>query len=279
MRKLVFSYVWFTLIICTACARFDPALRKSHAEQFAKQSGFTMSYLSSGQFDVWSGQRLSGTIIGSLVFYIEGDGLAFRRRNRPSEDPTPIDYFTLQLAAQDPADSVIYLARPCQFLSFEQLRQCEQKYWTSHRYAEEVIAAYDQILDDLQRQTVYQKLILVGYSGGGTIAALLAGRRDDVHSLITLAANLDLQEWTQHHRLSPMEYSLNAADFSQDLTGVAQWHWVGADDEIVPPRVVESYIDNFNGQENIRFQVIPDYNHRCCWLDDWKTLRSQIMVD
>lgn len=51
---------------------------------------------------------------GVLTIYIEGDGLAWLSRARPSDDPTPNHALGLQLALRHPDNAVAYLARPCQ---------------------------------------------------------------------------------------------------------------------------------------------------------------------
>jgi len=49
---------------------------------------------------------------------------------------------------------------------------------------------------------------LIGYSGGGATAALIAARRDDISRLITVAGNLDHDKWTQLHTITPLTHSL-----------------------------------------------------------------------
>lgn len=67
-----------------------------------------------------------------LRVYIEGDGHAWESRTRPSTNPTPRNPVALRLAMADPgADTVLYLARPCQYVQGEDRRQCSNRYWTS----------------------------------------------------------------------------------------------------------------------------------------------------
>jgi pimeloyl-ACP methyl ester carboxylesterase len=63
----------------------------------------------------------------------------------------------------------------------------------------------------LKQRSGSTRLTLVGYSGGGTIAVLLAARRSDVAEVITVAANLDVGYWTQRDGLSPLTGSLDPA--------------------------------------------------------------------
>jgi len=80
---------------------------------------------------------------GMAQIYIEGDGLAWIRRRMPSLDPTPVDPVAMRLAVRDSAANVIYMARPCQYSKMARgySRPCPMKYWTSKRFAPEVINA------------------------------------------------------------------------------------------------------------------------------------------
>ena len=66
-----------------------------------------------------------------LVVYIEGDGRAWRSRRVPSDDPTPRDPLAFRLAVRDPAPKVLYLGRPCQYVSPKSWRRCEPRFWTT----------------------------------------------------------------------------------------------------------------------------------------------------
>ncbi|NIQ12880.1 MAG: alpha/beta hydrolase, partial [Candidatus Dadabacteria bacterium] len=79
----------------------------------------------------------------------------------------------------------------------------------------------------------------VGYSGGGTVAALIATRRNDVSSLTTIAANLDHAEWTRLHHISPLTGSLNAVNFIDKIENIDQLHFVGGKDKIVPKEIID----------------------------------------
>lgn len=92
----------------------------------------------------------------------------------------------LKLAALDASPNVVYLARPCQYV-WSPL--CSDIYWTDRRFAVEVVEAMSAAIDRLILPG--QKLHLVGYSGSGAVAVLVAARRPDVVSLRTIAGNLD----------------------------------------------------------------------------------------
>ncbi|MBF0128076.1 MAG: alpha/beta hydrolase, partial [Magnetococcales bacterium] len=146
-----------------------------------------------------------------LTVYIEGDGFAYETAYRPSPDPTPRNPMVLRLAALHQGDNVAYLARPCMYSDPERpLPECGSNgWWTLGRFSEEVVQAMDLALTDLKKKARAPRLHLVGYSGGGAIAALLAARRADIASLRTLAGNLDHAAFTRFHKVTPLSKSLN----------------------------------------------------------------------
>lgn len=203
-----------------------------------------------------------------LHVYIEGDGLAWLDRQTLSADPSPKHPTALQLAVQDPAAQVLYLARPGQF-SETTAAACSPRYWSSHRYSREVAQGIGAAIDQIKRETAAQSIAIVGYSGGGVIGALLAAFRDDVDWLLTVAANLDIEAWTDLHQVSPLPDSLNPADYTAALATIPQIHLVGGEDELVPESVIRSYRNGFQNPLFFQVWVVPEYSHRCCWVRNW----------
>ncbi len=175
-----------------------------------------------------------------LRVFIEGDGFAWERRDRPSPDPTPITQTVLSLVAASNQPNLIYLARPCQFVGADS-RNCQEKFWTNERYSEAVVLSLNQAIDHLMAEYKANHLILIGYSGGGTLAALLAARRSDVSGFVTLAAPLDTAAFSEFHNVSPMTGSLNPMDQAHLLSRIPQIHFAGDKDEIVPLQLVLTY--------------------------------------
>lgn len=205
---------------------------------------------------------------GTLNVYIEGDGLAFLGPRTISADPTPTEPVGLQLALQQQNANVLYLARPCQYQK-KTIRTCHHKYWTSHRYGQEVVDAYDRILDQYVTGKNIKAITLVGYSGGGVIAALLAAQRTDVAQLVTVASPLDQKAWTEGEGLAVMRGSLDPADYASKLALVKQLHFTGLNDKVVPPYVNRAYASKFSGTKALELREIKGYDHDCCWIDNW----------
>lgn len=233
---------------------------------WAAERGFAAMAMPAGDFDLAAVVRRPATAVETLTLYIEGDGAAWPTPYRPPRDPTPARPVSLALAAADPAPAVAYLGRPCQYLEPEALARCSMDYWTERRFAPEVVAAYDAAASQLKAAMHARRLRLVGYSGGGVIAALLAGRRDDVDALVTVAAPLALAEWTKWHAATPLAGSLDPA--AAPPAGVAGVHFVGGLDRTVPAAIVERYARAQGG----RVEVIPGFDHECCWTREWAAL-------
>lgn len=253
---------------CTAVPSVEE--RQRHADELAAAQGWRVERMRAGDFELLAYLPTRIAPGSTLTIYLEGDGFAWRSRSQPSDDPTPIDALGLRLALAQPAGNVAYLARPCQFPA-PAAAECAQRYWTYARFAAEVIDATDDAVDRLKTRFAARQLVLVGYSGGAAVAALLAARRADVGQLISVAGNLDTDAWTQHHRVSPLRGSLNPAhgDFRP---GMRQWHFVGGRDRIIPAALVQAFAGRFAAGQRPLVHVEPDYDHHCCWVDDWPRL-------
>jgi hypothetical protein len=206
-----------------------------------------------------------------LTVYIEGDGFAWRSRSQPSLDPTPRKALGLALATVDPAPNLLYLARPCQFTPMSANPRCSADYWTGKRYAEEVVAAMNQAVGQYATRLPGQPLHLVGYSGGGAIAVLIAARRTDVTTLRTVAGNLDMDEVNRLHQVSAMPGSLNAIDFAPQVATVAQIHYSGSDDDVVPPIIARRYARATAGHCT-QIRTVHGMSHESDWSAMWPKL-------
>ncbi len=215
---------------------------------------------------------------GPLMVYIEGDGRAWRNRREPSLDPTPLNPLGMKLAmASDPQFDTAYIGRPCQFAA-RQSEHCQVPVWTSDRYSQASVDAAGAAIDQL-KQSNTQDVVLVGYSGGGVIAALLSRQRTDTMALITVAANLDTSAWTSHHGVSPLTGSLNPADYPTTLMKVPQLHFTGGDDTIVPPQIISRYLQSIDLDIAVHQRELEGYDHRCCWVENWPRLLEQVLLE
>ena len=270
------------LIAVTGCT--SVARRQAIAPNLVTHAnGWQWNILNAGQFDL---AVASSPVPGShiMAVYLEGDGFAFVRPSQPSTDPTPTDPVALRLAmAQLGYESPVWLGRPCQYTMPDHGRNCEVKYWTSHRYAPEVLDSYDAAIDQMKARLGATRIVLVGYSGGGALAALLAARRSDVEGFITVVANLDLGYWTQRDGLSPLWGSLDPANVAANLGHMPQFHFTGGKDKAVGTDVVASFIRRLPEGTPVGQMEIKEFTHSCCWGDVWadgfRQVRDQMERD
>lgn len=266
------------LLLLAACSHVPvPAERALLATSLAQEQGLVAEQVPADGFVLQSYMRIDPAAVRGavLVVYIEGDGYAWVSRSQPSFDPTPVNPVALKMAAAHAGDNVAYLARPCQYL-LDQNEGCTVTRWTSHRFSAEMVAVMGVGLDVLKTKTGARYLHLVGFSGGGAMAALLAARRDDVVGLATVAGNLDPVAWARLLHVSPLEGSLNPADDALRLASIPQMHLVGGSDRVVPLGVAESYRSAFADVSNISIKVIDGFDHHCCWAEEWPQLQTQV---
>ncbi len=251
----------------------DFAFAHEAAQDLVRKGGWQWAVIAAGSFDLATARRLGRDPSDVLTVYIEGDGFAYATRGRRSMDPTPPDPLALRLALQHPGGgAVAWLARPCQYGA--RARNCRSDYWTIARYAPEVIDSASAALDRLKTDASASRLILVGYSGGGALAALLAERRRDVSALVTVAANLDLATWVQANGLTPLTGSIDPATEAAKLSRIPQLHFVGADDRIVDVRIARAFVARMAADAPVAVTVVQGQDHGCCWAARWPALAA-----
>ena len=278
MRTL--SLIAILSVIMTGCATLStptPAERLQLADDIAQKAGMSRGSLTANGFALMTYQRI-GRPGAPLNLYIEGDGYAWKSRREMSDDPTPTDPLALRLAALDPAPNVAYVARPCQFIAKTERRRCTSLHWSTHRFSENVVAAMDQVITDIALRAGASGVNLIGYSGGGAVAALVAARRRDVISLRTVAGNLDHKAFTDYHNVTPLSGSLNAADYAHQLGEIPQRHFVGRGDKIVPANRGGKYIKNARFSDCIVFSEVKNASHITGWAENWPILLRELVV-
>ncbi|MDP3482188.1 MAG: alpha/beta hydrolase [Sulfuricella sp.] len=259
----------FLLLGLAGCADLSPQSRWQHADQLADKAGWQKLRIPTDKFILSAYVPKNSAQADTLTVYIEGDGLAWLTRSQASNDPTPRNPIALELALRHPQGMAVYLARPCQYVEASDAINCRQTYWTGGRFAPEVVETSNQAISALKQRVGADKLVLIGYSGGGAIAALVAARRNDVVRLITVAGNLDHRAWARMHHVPALEDSLNPVDEWQSLIDVPQRHFVGERDEIVSLDVADSYASRFPSDRRPEVITIPDFDHVCCWVENW----------
>ena len=263
-----------TLLASSCTSTPSPTQRQLTAEKIIYQQGWQPILIHGHKFDL-KAYAPAPKNTGVLTIYIEGDGFAWRTQSVPSTDPTPINPLGLKLALAHPGGNAAYLTRPCQYVGGLNGKGCNKAYWTNKRFAKGVIQASDEALSVLKLRFGAHHLQLVGYSGGGAVATLLAAQRDDVVRLVTVAGNLDHRAWTEAHHISPLDGSLNPIDYWPTLTEIPQVHFVGEKDLIIGTAIAASYQKRFRAPQNVSIVSLPDADHHCCWVESWPALWDQ----
>lgn len=249
--------------VVSGCAHVGDTLSAAEA------SGLRPTLFDGGGFRLNGWQRSGVGPDETLTVYIEGDGMAWLSRSRPSSDPTPRHPVALELATADPNPGVLVLARPCQFDGRMDPR-CATPYWTNARFAPEIITSIELAIEQAKTRAGARHLILVGYSGGGVVAALIAARHPETTGLVTLAAPLDVDGWTDYHEISRLTGSLRPQDEGDGLKTIRQHHFLGSRDEVVPLAVTARYGTILAGA-CMKTTVIEGFDHSCCWPRlDWR---------
>lgn len=211
--------------------------------EVAHASRLTPVIVGDGTFQIQSLQPKAGHF-DRLRVYIEGDGRAWVTSSQPSADPTPLSAMLIKLATSDPTPAA-YLARPCQFIDNI---NCRPAVWTDQRFSRTAIDSMSSALDALKQRFAVEQFELVGYSGGAAVALILAGERDDVFQLQTIAGNVDPVAWVQTKGLSPLSGSLDPLAYRAKLRSIPQRHFVGSADEVIAPTLVQGYASKVQAQ-------------------------------
>lgn len=256
---------WFLALFLAGCTS-----NATRIETLAGTLGMSRSVLEAGGFRSLLYMRgAAGPQDAPLAVFIEGDGVPWRGGMEPSLDPTTGDPIALKLLGQTP-QSAAYVSRPC----YQEMTgpRCTPDRWTMQRYSDEIVSSMTQAVRTAAARANVRSVLLVGYSGGGVLAVLIAERLDNVAGVITVGANLDTDAWTQHHGYLPLTGSLNPAS----STAGHPWpetHLYGARDTVVPPATAAAYFKRFPHAQQ---QIMDDYDHLCCWVEQWPALWQKI---
>lgn len=274
---LRFIILFITLSQLSACAH----LKLTQAQLTkAEQLGFKTDLIHTQHFIITglSAQKENLLSPMELVTYIEGDGRSWINRDTVSNNPTPLNPFALQLAMSDSRRPIVYLARPCQYTPHNIDKNCNPDVWTHSRYSKQAVQATSEAIDFYKSKfklTNRDKIHLIGYSGGGGIAALVAAIRQDVKSLITVAADLDTAAMQAYHHTTHLTNSENPLDVAEKINNIPQCHFSGELDKTVPPHIAGGFIKKMTIPNCAEQFIQPKANHYQGWIEHWPLLINQ----
>ena len=245
----VVAAVHATIGCSTPASRFDKAAASLGLQRETHTSIITYT----------KGRLIDGQ---PIHVYLDGDGTPSLGRGRSARDPTSRDRLILELIEADPASSIL-VGRPCYYGT---TAECHPSQWTTARYSAEVVGRIVSAINEVIGRYPNSNIVLVGYSGGGTLAMLAAPALARLDALVTIAANLDTQAWVELHGYGPLLGSLNPATKPPLSPTIRQFHFFGEHDRNVPVEVARHVIDK---QEHATVEVLPGFGHRCCWPEIW----------
>ena len=206
-----------------------------------------------------------------LHIYIGGDGSPWSTPTLINIDPTSAKAVLLNLMSLDTYPS-LFVGRPC-YHSYGKGKNCSNRWWTSHRYSAKVVTSMKQVIRQLIDKHRTPSLSLIGFSGGGTLAMLLAHDIPQVKHVVTINGNLDIDYWTNKHGYSPLVGSINPADLPALPESILKIHLLGADDKIIDAQHIKS---TFADRKNTEVIIYPKFTHHCCWADVWEAIAKRL---
>jgi len=191
-----------------------------------------------------------------VIVFIDGDGVPWQRHNRIAIDPTPDEPLLLQwfLSAEFPA---IYLGRPCYFDLND--KACSAYWFTHGRYSEPVVSSLVNVLSE---NVANRDILLVGHSGGATLAMLMAEQLPQVKAVVTVAGNLNVQAWTEFHHYSGLLGSLDPSLRQTATQAIQQVHFYSPFDAVIKAEWVKTYSTS---QLNSSLVELPVKGHGQAW--------------
>jgi pimeloyl-ACP methyl ester carboxylesterase len=253
-------------VLCAACVSSVERVRRT-----AVREGLHPLEITGLQYRLAAFERIR-THDTRLVVMIEGDGSPWVRHGlEVAADPETRNPLVLRLMTRTPA-SVLYLGRPC-YLGHARDAGCSPELWTSARYSRRVVESMAAAIDGYAQKKETQRILLLGHSGGGTLAVLIARHLQIKPEVVTIAANLDIDSWARVHGYTALEESLNPADEAPLPRDIRQLHFAGARDRDVPIGSVERYTQRLDPAQ---MRVVPGFDHVCCWEEQWPRFWAEI---
>jgi len=274
LAKTRLTVINATLTVCTALLTLSSCTHSASQQFLAKATsyGFEEITIPTQQFTLQAYQNRPTKKSKSNVLhvYLTGDGVPFFRGSYINKDPTPRNGLALELMALDSAPSVL-IGRPCYHLELN-TPPCENpKWWTTHRYSPEIVDALAQAIDDYAGSS---SVTLIGFSGGGALATLLTQKITNIHTVIGINPNLDIDAWTTFHGYTPLTGSLNPVDASNwSANDVRILFLTGENDNNVPAHLWQ---EHYQERKNIQIERYDGFTHTCCWPEIWRKILATL---
>jgi pimeloyl-ACP methyl ester carboxylesterase len=208
---------------------------------------------------------------GPRFVFFEGDGRPWSSDGlQAATNPDPLRAVAPGLAAAQ-GDGAIVLGRPC-YHGRAADPGCEPGLWTSARYSEAIVASMATALERTLEASPPRPVVLVGVSGGGALALLVAERSPRVRAVVTLGANIDVDGWAKLHGYRPLEGSLDPLVTRPAAPG-CEIHIAAGRDTVVPAPLIRAAAARRQGAV---FWIEDDADHGCCWQTLWPAIADRV---
>lgn len=263
----------------SACVRKNST---SDVQKLFSNNSFKAEIFSGPRFDtqIWSNFIPSNKNSDKKIIHIvlEGDGFAWKTRNTPSNNPTPRDISTaveLSLALAKMGLNTQYWARPCQYVEGNSWHDCHVRDWTAERFSNLALTHYQKLFERTSALNPETKFIFWGYSGGGVLGFMLSAQNPQkICALHTLASPIDLNAWTNFHKITPLKAGISFSEASLANKNLPQRHFVGEKDNIIPPDIL---IKSLGQKAYESLVILENTSHQRGWGDLTEVLSASIL--
>jgi len=184
-------------------------------------------------------------------------GLPWLAQNKIARDPSSNHKQTFALW-QAEENAAYLISRPCYF--GDDSASCHPGLWANARYSAEVVNSLASVIRSLHARHVNSDIRIVGYSGGGVLAVLLAEKLLEVVEVVTYASPLGINKWAHLHGFSKLDKSINPLDV-QLRPSLKQRHFIGKKDRNVPYEINKELYRR-QGVEPI---IVDGFTHDSNW--------------
>ena len=257
--------------IMVACTPVVEEYREITAERIARPAFMVDRRYATPDMDFQLWERMHKHNEPANV-YIEGDGEATYLNRNVSEDSSPENPVGLHLASRDNAANLVYISRPCMYKESPDPESCNPAFYSNRRFSPEVLAAYDELLNEIKLRYDITEFNLIGYDGGANIAAALAATRNNVASLRTVAGNLVPSMIYGNTGAVIDADSITADKIAAGLAKIPQHHFIGAGDTVAPPSVYHSFRQSMGESSCVHYTLVQDADHERGWVEKWPEL-------
>ncbi len=256
------------------------SMKRDTATRLAAPSFMLERQIATDPYLITVYERTSRRKGGEATVYIEGGPIVWNDLMKEREAATPQNPVALHMATRDKAESLIYMARPCQYTTHTDGTACERTEWTTGRFSLEALRSMNAALDNIKKEYGFTGFNLVGYADGAGIAVHMAASRRDILSLRTVAGVIDTDVFAQTY--NPEQYevfvdrsSQNPAMHAAALSNLPQHHFVGEWDHYVGPEMAQNFRYAAGNSRCVRVSEVKAVNTDKGWVNRWPDLLKQ----